>query len=46
MRLADTRGYRAVAANQYGFNVFFARNDVVPALPALSVHDLLTRARR
>jgi len=45
-RLAERRGYRLVGANQYGFNVFFARNDVVPALPSLEVDELVRRVAR
>ncbi|MDQ3822497.1 MAG: hypothetical protein M3321_04570 [Actinomycetota bacterium] len=44
-RLGERLGYRPVGANQYGFNVFFAREDVAPALPAVSPDDLFARAR-
>ena len=45
VRLGERLGYRPVAANQYGFNVFFAREDVAPALPVVSRDDLFERAR-
>jgi hypothetical protein len=45
VRLGERLGYRAVGANQYGFNVFFAREDIAPALPAVSADDLFARAR-
>jgi hypothetical protein len=44
LRLAERRGYRAVGSNQYGFNIFFAREDVAPELPAVSLDDLFERA--
>ena len=45
VRLGERLGYRPVGANQYGFNVFFAREDVAPALPVVSPDDLSARAR-
>jgi hypothetical protein len=45
VRLGERLGYRPVGANQYGFNVFFAREDVAPALPVVSPDDLFERAR-
>ena len=45
VRLGERLGYRPVGANQYGFNVFFAREDVAPALPAISLDQLFERAR-
>jgi hypothetical protein len=39
-RLAERLGYRLVGANQHGFNLFFAREDV----PAVTVEDVLRRA--
>jgi hypothetical protein len=45
VRLAERRGYRPVGSNQYGFNLFFAREDVAPTLPAISLDDLYERAR-
>jgi hypothetical protein len=44
LRLGEGRGYRAVGSNQYGFNVFFAREDVASALPAISTAELFERA--
>lgn len=44
MRLAEGRGYRAVGANQYGFNIFFAREGVAPEVPTISLADLFERA--
>ena len=44
-RLAEGRGYRLVGSNLYGFNVFFAREDVVPDVPALGVEELLGRTQ-
>jgi hypothetical protein len=43
--LGERLGYRPVGANQYGFNVFFAREDVAPALPVVSTDQLFERAR-
>jgi hypothetical protein len=40
LRLADELGYRAVAANLYGFNIFFARRDVAEQLPTLELEEL------
>ena len=45
VRLGERLGYRAVGANQYGFNVFFARDDVATALPAITPAELFDRAR-
>jgi hypothetical protein len=45
VRLGERLGYRPVGANQYGFNVFFAREDVAPALAAVSPDQLFERAR-
>ena len=45
VRLGERLGYRAVGANQYGFNVFFAREDVAVSLPAISATNLFERAR-
>jgi hypothetical protein len=44
MRLAGERGYRPVGANKYGFNLFFARNDVAPSVPAISAEEVFERA--
>ena len=43
-RLAERRGYRTVGANQYGFNVLFARQDVAPAVPEIPLAELFERA--
>jgi hypothetical protein len=40
VKLADRLGYRLVGANLYGFNLFFARADVVPQLPAIAVAEV------
>jgi hypothetical protein len=40
IRLADSLGYRAVAANVYGFNIFFARRDVAEQLPTIELDEL------
>lgn len=45
VRLGERLGYRPVGSNQYGFNVFFAREDVAPAVPAASLDQLFERAR-
>jgi hypothetical protein len=45
VRLGERLGYRPVGANQYGFNVFFAREDVAPGVPAVGVEELFQRAR-
>lgn len=45
VRLGERLGYRPVGANQYGFNVFFAREDVAPALPIVSPAQLFECAR-
>ena len=42
-KLAERLGYRIVGANLYGFNVVFARSDVAPAVPAVTVEELLRR---
>jgi hypothetical protein len=42
-KLGERLGYRIVGANLYGFNVVFARSDVVPAVPGVSVEELLRR---
>jgi hypothetical protein len=44
VRLGGELGYRAVASNQYGFNVFFAREDVASAVPPVSLDALYARA--
>jgi hypothetical protein len=45
VRLGERLGYRPVGANQYGFNLFFAREDAAPAVPAASPDQLFERAR-
>jgi hypothetical protein len=40
IQLADSLGYRPVAANMYGFNIFFARGDVAERLPTVALDDL------
>jgi hypothetical protein len=45
VRLGERLGYRPVGANQYGFNVLFAREDVAPARSAVAPEDLFSRAR-
>lgn len=42
-KLGERLGYRIVGANLYGFNVVFARSDVAPAVPAVTVEELLRR---
>jgi hypothetical protein len=45
-RLAGRLGYRLVAANVYGFNLFFVRDDVAPELiPAIEVEEALRHPR-
>jgi hypothetical protein len=39
-QLADSLGYRPVAANMYGFNIFFARRDVAEQLPTIELDEL------
>jgi hypothetical protein len=39
-RLADGLGYRLVAGNLYGFNMFFARRDVAEELPTIELDEL------
>jgi len=40
VKLAREKGYRLVAANRLGFNLFFVRNDLAPALlPEISAQD-------
>jgi hypothetical protein len=41
--LAQELGYRLVGANRYGFNLFYAREDMAPAVPAISVEEVLRR---
>jgi len=38
--LGKQKGYRLVGANRFGFNLFFLREDVAPAVPALGVEEL------
>jgi len=40
IQLADSLGYRPVAANLYGFNIFFARHDVAEQLPTIELDEL------
>jgi hypothetical protein len=40
MNLAARLGYRLVGANLYGFNLFFVRDDVAGAIPAIGLEDL------
>ncbi len=40
LRLAERLGYRPVAANVYGFNIFFARRDVAEQLPTIELDEL------
>jgi hypothetical protein len=40
VQLADSLGYRTVAANLYGFNIFFARRDVAEQLPTIELDEL------
>jgi hypothetical protein len=42
--LAEDLGYRLVGANVYGFNAFFSRGDVAPALPTVPVARLFEPA--
>jgi predicted O-methyltransferase YrrM len=44
LALGERLGYRAVGSNRYGFNLFFAREDVAPAVPAIPREELLARA--
>jgi hypothetical protein len=39
-RLAESLGYRMVGANLYGFNIFYARNDVAEVLPTIELEEL------
>ena len=39
-KLAESLGYRTVAANLYGFNIFFARRDVAEMLPTIELDEL------
>jgi hypothetical protein len=39
-KLAASLGYRTVAANMYGFNIFFARHDVAEMLPTIELDEL------
>jgi hypothetical protein len=43
VRLAQQLGYRLVAANLYGFNLFFARKDIAPQLPEITIEELRRR---
>ena len=38
--LADRLGYRLVAGNLYGFNMFFARRDLAEELPTIEFDEL------
>ncbi|MEQ1553345.1 MAG: hypothetical protein ABL929_04150 [Ferruginibacter sp.] len=40
-KLAAKKGYKLIAANKGGFNLFFVRNDLVNQLKVLSVFDLM-----
>lgn len=47
VKLAESKGYRLVGANRFGFNAFFVRNDVaVELLPAVSVEACRTHPTR
>jgi len=44
--LGRRKGYRLVAANRFGFNLFFVRDDLAPGLlPAVPVESVLTHPR-
>jgi hypothetical protein len=40
--LANHLGYKLVGCNELGFNFIFVRNDLAPALKAVSVESVLT----
>jgi hypothetical protein len=40
IQLANSLGYRAVGANLYGFNIFFARRDVAEQVPTIELDEL------
>jgi hypothetical protein len=44
LALAERLGYRLVGSNQYGFNLFFARNDVATNVPTVAAADVFERA--
>jgi hypothetical protein len=44
VRLAGELGFRPVGSNLYGFNIVFARDDVVPDVPAVELSELFARA--
>jgi hypothetical protein len=44
LALAGRLGYRLVGSNQYGFNLFFARDDVATDVPAVAASDVFDRA--
>ena len=44
-KLARRLGYRLVAANRFGFNVFYAREDLAGALPEIPVGELFRHDR-
>jgi len=43
VRLANELDYRLVGWNRLGYNLFFARNDIAPGVPALTVEELRRR---
>jgi hypothetical protein len=40
-RLAQRLGYRLVGGNRFGFNAFYVRSELAPALPTVEVEELL-----
>jgi hypothetical protein len=43
--LARRRGYRLVAANRFGFNLFYVRDDLAAPFPAIATDDLFRHPR-
>jgi hypothetical protein len=46
LALAERLGYRLVGSNLYGFNLLFARSDVAPRLPPLTLEELVRRTSK
>ena len=40
-RLAERLGYRLVGGNRFGFNAFYVRSELAPAIPTVGVDELL-----
>ena len=44
-KLADKKGYRLIGCNRLGYNAFFIRKDLGPALPTIGVRQCFTHPK-